>query len=155
MYFLYISWKETINDIDTSAVWVLLQADSASVLQSTRLFNAPIKWVDMTFFFLNLILVFICIWWSKKWTSIILIQIRELNAGQNLHKKMIQFKQSVPLMAKLQNDSLRERHWQHLMQITGHHFSIKTDQFRLSNIFTLNLYKHQVREIDKHSFTFT
>lgn len=77
------------------------------------------------------------------------IQIRELNAGRNLHEKMMQFKLSVPLMAKLQNDSLRDRHWQYLMNSTGHHFCTDTDKFRLSDMFAMNLYKHQVRTITK------
>lgn len=71
--------------------------------------------------------------------------MRDLNAGRNLHEKMMQFKLSVPLMAKLQNDSLRHRHWQHLMKKTGHHFSTDPKEFRLSDMFAMNLYKHQVR----------
>lgn len=57
---------------------------------------------------------------------------------------MTQFKLSVPLMAKLQNDSLRSRHWLHLMNKTGHQFSTDADKFRLSDMFEMNLYKHQV-----------
>lgn len=71
-------------------------------------------------------------------------QIRELNAGRKLCEKMMQFKMSVPLMAKLQNDSLRKRHWQHLMEKTGHHFSTNFKEFRLSDMFAMNLYRHQV-----------
>lgn len=59
----------------------------------------------------------------------------------------MQFKLSVPLMAKLQNDSLRHRHWQHLMEKTGHHFSTDRKEFRLSDMFAMNLYKHQVSEL--------
>lgn len=72
-------------------------------------------------------------------------QIQELNAGRKLYEKMMQFKMSVPLMAKLQNDSLRKRHWQHLMNTTGHQFSIDSKEFRLSDMFAMNLYKYQVR----------
>lgn len=82
-----------------------------------------------------------------KINRVLSIQIRELNAGRNLHEKMMQFKLSVPLMAKLQNDSLRDRHWQHLMNQTGHHFSTDADKFRLSDMFAMNLYKHQVRKL--------
>lgn len=77
--------------------------------------------------------------------SINFVQIRELNAGRSLHEKMMQFKTSVPLMAKLQNDSLRDRHWQHLMKKTGHHFNTDPKEFRLSDMFAMNLYRHQVR----------
>lgn len=78
-------------------------------------------------------------------------QIRELNAGRKLYEKMMQFKLSVPLMAKLQNDSLRKRHWQHLMDKTGHHFSIDPKEFRLSDMFAMNLYKYQVRKLFNQS----
>lgn len=71
--------------------------------------------------------------------------MRDLNAGRNLHEKMMQFKLSVPLMAKLQNESLRDRHWLHLMNKTGYYFNTAPDQFRLSDMFAMNLYKHQVR----------
>lgn len=71
-------------------------------------------------------------------------QIRELTAGRKLFEKMMQFKMSVPLMAKLQNDSLRKRHWQHLMEKTGHYFSTNFEEFRLSDMFAMNLYRHQV-----------
>lgn len=58
---------------------------------------------------------------------------------------MLHFKVSAPLMAKLQNNSLRERHWKHLMNKTGHQFSIDAQQHRLSDMFAMELYKYQVR----------
>lgn len=67
---------------------------------------------------------------------------------------MIQFKLSVPLMAKLQNDSLRQRHWQQLMKKTGHCFSIDPKEFRLSDMFAMNLYKHQVRHFQCEKQTY-
>lgn len=79
--------------------------------------------------------------------SIDMCQIRELNAGRRLHEKMMQFLLSVPLMAKLQNESLRDRHWQDLMKKTGHHFCTNPKEFRLSDMFAMNLYKHQVNII--------
>lgn len=71
-----------------------------------------------------------------------------MNAGRNLHEKMMQFKLSVPLMAKLQNDSLRHRHWEHLMKKTGHCFSTNPKEFRLSDMFAMNLYKYQVSKVN-------
>lgn len=96
--------------------------------------------------------LFVCpvfVYWSRLKINRFQSQIRELNAGRNLHEKMTQFKKSVPLMAKLQNDSLRDRHWLHLMKKTGYHFSTNADKFRLSDMFKMNLYKHQVI----HKFT--
>lgn len=82
----------------------------------------------------------------------VIIQIQELNAGQKLHKKMMQFKTSVPLMGKLQNESLRERHWKHLMSKTGHQFNTGAQQFHLSDMFAMNLFKYQVRyKIEKNN----
>lgn len=66
-----------------------------------------------------------------------------MNVGQKLFEKMTQFKNSAPLMAKLVNTSLRERHWKYLMKKTGYECDLSA-QLRLADIFSMNLYKYQV-----------
>lgn len=50
-------------------------------------------------------------------------------------------------MAKLLNTSLRERHWQYLMKKTGYECDLNPERFRLADIFAMDLYKYQVRQI--------
>lgn len=70
-----------------------------------------------------------------------------MNVGRELFEKMTQFKKSAPLMAKLLNTSLRERHWQYLMKKTGYECDLNPERFRLADIFAMDLYKYQVRQI--------
>lgn len=58
--------------------------------------------------------------------------------------KMQQFKLSVPMMAKLQTPSLRERHWNVLMDKTGRNFNMASMELHLSHLFAMELYKYQV-----------
>lgn len=57
---------------------------------------------------------------------------------------MLQFKTAVPLMANLKNDALRLRHWQLLMEKTGHAFDMESGRFQVEHMFAMSLYKHQV-----------
>lgn len=71
-------------------------------------------------------------------------QIQQLHVGQILYTDMTQFKTAVPLMAKLKNDALRLRHWQLLMEKTGHTFDMDSGRFQVEHMFAMSLYKHQV-----------
>ena len=49
------------------------------------------------------------------------------------------FKDSIPLIQDLKNDSLRDRHWNKLMEVTGKEFDMKPDTFTLGNLFDMGL----------------
>lgn len=72
------------------------------------------------------------------------LQMQQLHVGQILYTDMSQFKAAVPFMAKLKNDALRSRHWQLLMEKTGHTFDMESGRFEVAHMFAMALYKHQV-----------
>lgn len=72
------------------------------------------------------------------------LQIQELRMGVHFLDKMQQFKMSVPMMAKLQTPSLRERHWNVLIEKTGKNFNMVSTELNLSHLFAMELYKYQV-----------
>lgn len=71
-------------------------------------------------------------------------QVQELRMGIYFLDKMQQFKMSVPMMAKLQTPSLRQRHWNVLIDKTGRNFNVASMELHLSHLFAMELYKYQV-----------
>lgn len=69
--------------------------------------------------------------------------IRQMPIAIVLEKIMKQFKNVVPLMASLKQESLRERHWKMLMVKTGKSFDMSPERFTLDNMFSMELYKYQ------------
>ena len=68
---------------------------------------------------------------------------RQMPIGVVLEKIMKQFKNVVPLMASLKQESLRDRHWKMLMMKTGKSFDMSPERFTLDNMFSMELHKHQ------------
>lgn len=56
---------------------------------------------------------------------------------------MIEFKDTIPLMVELKNESLRERHWSLLMTKTGHTFDMSNGNFTLQQLFLMKLHQHK------------
>lgn len=71
------------------------------------------------------------------------IAIKEMPVAKSLEVNMKQFKNIVPLMVKLKNEALRERHWKLLMNKTGKSFNMAPEKFTLENMFSMDLYKYQ------------
>lgn len=69
-------------------------------------------------------------------------QIKELPIAKILNTKLCQFKEAIPFMVKLKNKALRQRHWNLLMNKTGHTFDVLVD-FALSEMFLMKLYQHR------------
>lgn len=55
---------------------------------------------------------------------------------------MCQFKEAIPFMVELKNRALRERHWNLLMNKTGHKFAVM-GEFTLNEMFLMKLYRHR------------
>ena len=53
------------------------------------------------------------------------------------------FQQSLPLIQNLKSDSLRERHWLKLMELTGKTFDMNPRTFTLGSLFELNLDQYE------------
>jgi dynein heavy chain len=51
------------------------------------------------------------------------------------------FKDGIPLIQSLKNDSLRPRHWQKLMKVTGVMFEMDPKRFTLENLFAMELHR--------------
>jgi len=64
-------------------------------------------------------------------------------------EEMEKFKSTIPLLVQLKADSLRDRHWQKLLSLTGKSFSIDQNTFTLGKLFEMDLgaYIEQVNEI--------
>jgi len=63
--------------------------------------------------------------------------------------EFVKFKNTIPLLSQLKSDSLRERHWQKLMTLTGKNFNLDANTFTLGKLFEMNLgdFSDQVNEI--------
>lgn len=72
-------------------------------------------------------------------------EVKSTKIGQMLASKMTDFRDSIPIMMRLKNDALRERHWDNLLAVTGHKFDLNLHgHFPLANIFQLHLNQHKV-----------
>ncbi|POI32185.1 hypothetical protein CIB84_004063, partial [Bambusicola thoracicus] len=69
-------------------------------------------------------------------------QVRSMPAACHLETKLKAFRDSIPLLADLKNEALRERHWQDLMERTGTRFEMTSETFTLENMFAMELHKH-------------
>ena len=62
---------------------------------------------------------------------------------QKLMTVLLGFKETLPLLTSLKNDSLRERHWKELMKVTCVEFDIDLKTFTLGKLFEMNLYQYK------------
>lgn len=75
--------------------------------------------------------------------------LKEISTFKLVEAKLINFKESLPLVVNLKNDAMKSRHWQQLMDVTGVTFDVSLKTLTLSNIFAmdLNKYSAEVEEI--------
>ncbi|XP_053555751.1 dynein axonemal heavy chain 10 [Bombina bombina] len=69
-------------------------------------------------------------------------EIRTLPVAFYLESKMKEFKDSIPLLLDLKNESMRDRHWKDLMTRTSTSFEMNPDTFTLENMFAMELHKY-------------
>ena len=76
-------------------------------------------------------------------------ELKQLPPYNVVAEKILTFKDSIPLFVDLKNESLRERHWKKLMEITGKSFDMNPETFTLEKLFSMNLhsYVEQIGEI--------
>lgn len=46
-------------------------------------------------------------------------ELKEISTFKLVEAKLINFKESLPLVVNLKNDAMKSRHWQQLMEVTG------------------------------------
>ena len=66
-------------------------------------------------------------------------EIKRLGPFKMVEETINGFQHSLPLIQNLKSDSLRERHWLKLMELTGKTFDMNPRTFTLGSLFELNL----------------
>jgi len=79
-------------------------------------------------------------------TETFMVRLRKLKHLKHLptydlvEEKIKAFQDSLPLIENLKSDSLRKRHWEQLMEITGQRFDMDAKTFTLANLFSMHLH---------------
>lgn len=69
--------------------------------------------------------------------------LREWQAFNDLKQKIDDFNETCPLLELMSNKAMKERHWKHISQLTGHAFDVESDSFQLRNIMEASLLPHK------------
>lgn len=69
--------------------------------------------------------------------------LKEWDAFNELKQKIDDFNECCPLLELMANKAMKQRHWDRLEQLTGHHFDILNENFCLRNIMEAPLLKHK------------
>ncbi|XP_039872861.1 dynein heavy chain 8, axonemal-like isoform X1 [Simochromis diagramma] len=75
--------------------------------------------------------------------------LKDWQAFLDLKKTIDDFNDSCPLLEMMANKSMKRRHWDHIAQVTGHHFEVESSTFTLENIMEAPLltYKDDIEDI--------
>ena len=68
-------------------------------------------------------------------------ELKEIYTFKMVEARLANFKESLPLVVSLKNDSMKQRHWIKLMEFTGVSFDTTLKTLTLSNIFSMELHK--------------
>jgi dynein heavy chain len=63
----------------------------------------------------------------------------EFGVFRKVEEQFVKFRSTIPLLTQLKSDSLRERHWNKLMQLTGKQFNLDANTFTLGKLFEMDL----------------
>ena len=76
-------------------------------------------------------------------------ELRQWDAYVELKRLIDDFVTSVPLVQQLAHPAMRMRHWAALMEVTGQHLPIGTEEFRLKTVLEAGLltYREEVEDI--------
>lgn len=67
--------------------------------------------------------------------------LREMGTYDAVAAEVQGFQDSIPLIASLKNEAMKERHWQRLMGTTGVKFDMNPKTFTLQKLFEMNLHR--------------
>ena len=62
-------------------------------------------------------------------------ELKDLLTFKKVEARLLNFKESLPLVVNLKYDAMKSRHWQQLMDVTGVTFDVSLKTLTLSNIF--------------------
>lgn len=66
-------------------------------------------------------------------------KLREYNAYKTLKVQIEEFMVVLPLLQELSKESIRDRHWEEIMEITGSEFDFAGPEFRLSSLLEIDM----------------
>jgi len=66
-------------------------------------------------------------------------RLREYNAYKALKLQIEDFQTILPLLQELSKESIRDRHWEEVMQITESNFDFSGPEFRLNSLLEINM----------------
>ncbi|BFZ13509.1 hypothetical protein BsWGS_16546 [Bradybaena similaris] len=75
--------------------------------------------------------------------------LKDWPAFEDLKKTIDNFNEMVPLLELMSNKAMKQRHWQRMSDVTGHHFDIESENFTLRNILEAPLlkFKEEIEDI--------
>ncbi|KAI9223372.1 dynein heavy chain and region D6 of dynein motor-domain-containing protein [Blastocladiella britannica] len=68
-------------------------------------------------------------------------ELKQLHPTNVIADQVSTFKNSLPLLADLKNEALRDRHWKKLMEVTGKSFDMNPESFTLEKLVAMNLHE--------------
>src|SRR5690606_18763288 len=69
-------------------------------------------------------------------------ELKGLPIFKKVEETILNFKDSLPLIVSLKNESMKPRHWQKLMEITGVKFDSNMKAVTLDHIFAMELHRY-------------
>ncbi|XP_047128116.1 dynein axonemal heavy chain 8 isoform X1 [Hydra vulgaris] len=69
--------------------------------------------------------------------------LNEWDAYIELNKKINDFNECCPLLEMMADKAIKQRHWDRMEGVTGHHFDVDSENFSLRNIMEAPLLKHK------------
>ena len=69
--------------------------------------------------------------------------LKDWQAFLDLKKRVDDFSESCPLLEMMANNSMKQRHWNRITDLTKHTFDVESESFALKNIMEAPLLQHK------------
>eukprot|EP01138_Halocafeteria_seosinensis_P007479 gb/GECG01007645.1/.p1 GENE.gb/GECG01007645.1/~~gb/GECG01007645.1/.p1 ORF type:complete len:3314 (+),score=514.53 gb/GECG01007645.1/:1-9942(+) len=70
-------------------------------------------------------------------------RLREWDAFKDLKNKIEDFQSILPLLYELSKESIRQRHWDEIRELTGHELPVEDTEFKMQDLIDANLVEHK------------
>ena len=68
--------------------------------------------------------------------------LKEWQAFNDLKKKIDDFNETCPLLERMLDRAMKERHWKRIEELTGYKFDVESESFLLRNVMEAPLLQH-------------
>ena len=68
--------------------------------------------------------------------------LKEWQAFNDLKKKIDDFNETCPLLERMLDNAMKERHWKRIEEVTGYKFEVESEGFALRHVMEAPLLKH-------------